>query len=187
MRRNLAIAAFCAALAAGSAANAAVLSFDLGGLIDPFTGTSVSGGFDFDTADRSFDDIAIDGIIADYGPGSGTFLPEFAVAGFGFNGPLFQFAFDTTTLQFSIDGFDVDTPNLASGESTVFDDVIAQEGETNDDFQLTDPFAGALLFGSVAITQVDAPAPIPLPASLPLLVAGLAGLGLLRRKRLASV
>lgn len=183
---KLKTAALVAACIVGGQAHAVQLSFDLSGLTDAFTGAGVTGGFDFDTDDLSFGAIDIGGISASYGAGSGVFRPGLEVGGFGeFDDGLFQFTSEDISFLFSPTGLDLDDPGLAAGEMRTLADIIALEGMVNDDFQLADPFAAtsSLLTGDVVVTrQDDQVAPIPLPAGLPLLLAGLGGLALIRRR-----
>ena len=187
MRKRLKVAALAAACTVAAQAQADPLSFDLSGLTDAFFGGGVTGGFDFDPEDGTFGNVDIAGISATYGAGSGVFLPGAEVAGFGlFDDGLFRFSSGDVTLQFSLTGFDVAASGLAAGETRTLDGIIGAEGVFDADFQLVDPFApsSAVLTGAVEVTRRadDVVAPIPLPAGLPMLLAGLAGLAAVRRR-----
>lgn len=52
--------------------------------------------------------------------------------------------------------------------------------------ELTFDFAGSGAIDDLVVEAVDGPAPIPVPAALPLLLAGLGGLGLVARRRRAA-
>ncbi len=189
MTKRLKAGAVVAACILAGQAQADALSFDLSGLADAFFGGAVTGGFDFDGGAGTFGAIDIGGLSATYGAGSGVFLPGAEIAGSGaFDDGLFRFASGGVELQFSPTGLDVADSGLAVGETRALTGIIGQEGVFNADFQLADPFApgSALLTGTVEITRLaDAVAPIPLPAGLPMLLAGLAGLagaGAVRRR-----
>ena len=186
MPKRLKVALLAAACAVAGQAQAAPLSFDLSGLTDAFLGGGVTGGFDFDPEDGTFGEVDIGGVSASYGARSGVFLPGAEVGGFGlFDDGLFRFSSGGVTFQFSPTGFDVADPGLAVGETRTLDGIIGAEGVFDADFQIVDPFAPdtALLTGAVEVTRLaDAVAPIPLPAGLPMLLIGLAGLAAVRRR-----
>ena len=181
--RTIACAGALALAATAPGAQAAVLTFDLGGLRDffSFPSASVTGGFTFDTATSGFSAIAIATPIGSYGGGSGTLIPD--TASFGFPEDIFSFDNGATTFFFSVEGLNLAAPDVPAGGGTTFSNVFAFEGDAvNDDFQI-DPFGNsASYFGDVTVSAADV-APVPLPAALPLLVAGLGALGALRRRR----
>ncbi len=171
----------CAALLCLSApAQAAVLSFDLSGLDDSFQIVApVSGGFAFDTDLMVFDQIAFRTDLDDY-----TGAVARLVDGTGFGLPAAVFAFETamTTFFFGIDGFDPANAGLAVGQGQTFGSVFGFESDSvTPDFQIGLNGRFAVYFGDVTVMRAADPvAPIPLPASLPLLVAGLGLLALSR-------
>jgi hypothetical protein len=169
------VAAPLVALALQAPASAAVLSFDLSGLEDTFGLRSpVTGGFTVDTVSGDFSlvDFATD--LASYTlPGS-----ILDGAGFGLSDQFFLFTSGVYSFFFGIDGFDLGDPQLAIGESIKFPDVFAFESDdVNDDFQIGIDGYFTLYAGTVDV------AAIPLPATLPLIGLGLAGLGLVAGMR----
>ena len=173
-----AIAAACLAVAAP--AQAAVLSFDLSGLEDSFGILNpVKGGFTLDTDAYNISGANVATDLDTYANGS-------VIDGLGFGLPAKFFFFQTamTSFFFGIDGFDLGQTGLAVGESRSFDQTFAFESdEVTPDYQigLDGRFAG--YFGTVGVTRLaDAVAPVPLPASLPLLIAALLGFGFLVKR-----
>lgn len=166
------------------AAGAATLTFDLSGLADFFQlpPAPISGGFTFDTATSGFSGIAIATPLGSYADGSGTLIPD--TAGFGFPEDIFSFDNGTTTFFFSLEGLDLGAPAIASGDPRTFDSVFAFESDVVfADFQIGLTDLSASYFGPVTISAAD-PSPVPLPATLPLLVAGLVGMRMIRRRRI---
>ena len=180
MRRSV-LAALLATLVAAPAADAAVLSFDLGALPDVFVdfGSTVAGGFDYDTTAGTFSRVAIEATLGTYGDGTGMLFAD--TAGLGFPNDIFSFDNGSTTFFFSIAGLNLADP--PAGAAT-FDDVFAFESDAvAPDFSV-DPFASTTFYVG-PVTVRTAIAAVPLPATLPMLLAGLAGVGALRRRRSA--
>lgn len=175
MKNLLSILAVSTALTAAGSAQAALLEFDLSGLSPTFGLVAPTGGFVFDTDTQDFASIDFTTGLGAYGDGSGTF----AVA--GSFGPNQLYGFNNGSTEFVLDLLDFDgaMSGLLPGD-TISTFGFGIEGEMSSPFV---PSPGELYSGSVTITGVDAATTvIPLPAGLPLLALGLAGLGLLRRR-----
>lgn len=168
-------------LAFANPTNAAVLNFDLTGLEDSFDILNpVSGGFTLDTDALSLSDVSLLTGLDTYASGS-------VVDGLGFGLPTKFFLFESamTTFFFGIDALDLGQPGLAVGESKIFDQIFAFESDqVTPDYQILLDGRFAVYFGNVGVTRLaDTVAAVPLPASLPLLLAGLIAMGLMAARR----
>jgi hypothetical protein len=108
--------------------------------------------------------------------------------GFGLPAKFFLFQTAMTSFFFGIDALDLGQPGLAVGESRIFDQTFAFESdELTPDYQIGLDGRFAVYFGNVGVTRLaDTVAPVPLPASLPLLAAALVGFGLITKRRKPS-
>lgn len=180
MKKIFAGACLLASVTFALPASATLVEFDVGGALmeDAVTGDLYSpvGTFRFDTDTLAVSDVSVNTIFntyinGAYDAGTETF-GLFAV----FSPPLgtvLDLSISFTELLDSISG-------LGVGDSFWMGvDPYEHDNETHQAFGYgIDPS----LSGRV-LASVPAPSPVPLPAGLPLLLAGLGGLGLLRRKR----
>jgi hypothetical protein len=138
---------------------------------------SVNGKFSYDTDTMLVSDVSIAGLLETYVSGSvlrGT--------GFGFADAFFVFTGLNSSFFFDLAELDLDAPVGPAGSVTSFDDVLAFESDDfTSDFVINDGF---VLAGTVKVAV--APNPVPVPASLPLLLAGLGGLAWVSRRKAAS-
>ena len=185
MKKFLLQTCVAASLAFAAPAHAAVLSFELSGFADAFAQpddgllATVNGQFSYDTDTMLVSNVSIFGFLETYMSGvvmRGT--------GFGFADAFCVFTGNDSSFFFDLAGFDLDNTGLANGDTVKFEDVFAFESnDFTPDFQINNGF---FLVGSVGALQTDAPSPIPVPASLPLLLAGLGGLVCLARRKAAQ-
>ncbi|MEL7399535.1 MAG: VPLPA-CTERM sorting domain-containing protein [Pseudomonadota bacterium] len=96
-------------------------------------------------------------------------------SGFSFNsGQTYDISLTVTGSSINFD--------FGSGGSTIYTDTIVASATTSGKVGLYTESQTAQ-FSSLEVVENNGPAPVPLPAGLPLLLAGLGGLGLIRLKR----
>ena len=183
MKFVTAAAALAATLSTAGAAGAAVVSVEFPSLGAFFGGPGVSGSFEFDTADDSFENVAIAGPTGTFGDGTGEFRPMNTIIGFA--NQVFYFEADARSFYFDIEDFETKADALDVG-STFTTSVFAFHADfLNPDLDPIDPTTGAFV-GPVFTTRladpVDPMAPIPLPATAPLLLGGLGFIAWMRRR-----
>ncbi len=164
-------------------AQAAVLSFNLSDLADTFQVQGpVSGGFTFDTDTMAFAGVEFKTDLDTYTGATASIVDG---TGFGLPSSVFLFQTAMTTFFFGLDAFDAAVSGIGVGEQLTFDSVFAFESdEVTPDLQIGLNGAFAFYAGDITITRLEDPvAPIPLPASLPLMIAGLGGLGFVASRR----